>query len=506
MTLTQLFLESSQDEHEPKKPITFTGSTNQVSHLADIFSSITTINTQALMVISLKGINIFAEYNHILNAHLTIDPSLFSTYNIYSEDDGPTPTSLSDLESQELRLGIDISLIAESFSAAATTGSKGGNAASGSTNVSAANNNDNVVCYIKYNGEGHPLIIEFEDRLMNEKIEFLTFYLDIRYPYDPNEIEDEEQYDLIVNPSEIHFEVILRSDVFTNLLQDLQQINTVDLYIFVSNKYRNLGEKPGQPSRNYNRVAFMDNQLNFISKGAIGHLKLLFPNHKVMLEKLDIFKKNQSDEMIQIQSSLITCYNFTNFIKIFKAVKLSSKCKIMKDLSGILSVQLLCKNPKLPNYAGTLITFNMLEISTVTDEFGTDDITELSLNNIFDDDFYEYIREYNNNGTAKTRPPNDVNEDYEDLALMREQQAARKPSEFASLLTKDGVPQLTYDSFRQAPQNKEYDDIQVDETVYDPPSSKKPNNNNNKKRQKRDSGKSKTVEAVGDAFEVPLFL
>ncbi|KAK7677817.1 hypothetical protein QCA50_019250 [Cerrena zonata] len=371
MTLTQLFLESSQDEQEPKKPITFTGSTNQVSHLADVFSSITTINTQALM--------------------------------------NRSP-------------------------AAATTGSKGGNAASGSTNVSAANNNDNVVCYITYNGEGHPLIIEFEDRLMNEKIEFLTFYLDIRYPYDPNEIADDEQYDLIVNPS----------------------------------------EKPGQPSRNYNRVAFMDNQLNFISKGAIGHLKLLFPNHKVMLEKLDIFKKGQSDEMIQTQSSLITCYNFTNFIKIFKAVKLSSKCKIMKDLS-------------------------------VTDEFGTDDITELSLNNIFDDDFYEYIKEYNNNGTAKTRPPNDVNEDYEDLAIMRDQQAARKPSEFASLLTKDGVPQLTYDSFRQAP-HKEYDDIQVDETVYDPQSSKKPNNNNNKKRQKRDSGKSKTVEAVGDAFEVPLFL
>lgn len=425
-----LFLPSSQGSDGPAEaPVSFTASTNQISHLAEVFSSITAVNNQALMIISPKGFIIYSEYNHILNVQLRIDPSLFSTYSIYADES-------VDQEDLQLKLGVDISLISESFNAAATSklSSLGGSSAV-----------DNVICYISYKGEGFPLVIEFEDRLINEKIEFYTFHSDMTYPYDdinsdPN--PEVENYNLVINHSEVHFELILKSDVLANLLQDLTQIGTIDLYIFVSNKRRRLGESLQASHTRNGRGAgghsFIENQLNFISKGLIGHLKLLFPNSKGLLEKLSIYEKSgTADKMNATNASLITCFNFNNFIKIFKAVKLSTKCKIMKDLSGVLSLQLLCKNPKLANYSGTLITFNMLEITNLTGQYDEPEENRLNLNNIFDDDFYDYIHEYNQNGSLVGGLPL-VNE-YEEL--------------------NDGVnptvPPLSYASFKQRPGDKD---------------------------------------------------
>lgn len=341
----------------------FIASTNQVAHLADVFLAVAAISAQAMMIILEKGIVVYNEYHHILNGQLVIDPSLFSTFTF---------------EGDELRLGVDIALIADSFAA--------------------ANSTESSLCYINYAGEGHPLVIEFEDRFMNEKIEFLTFYIDMIYPYDD---VDDDNYNLVVNHNEVQFEVILKSDVLTNLLQDLSQINTSELHVFVSNKWRNLGESV-RAAHTRDRAlesgqAFVDNQLNFISKGPIGYSKLLFPSNKATLEKLAIYERDSGD-MRPTNASVMTSFNFPNFIKIFKAVKLSLKCKIMRDLQGVLSVQSLCKNPRLPNYSGTLITFNMLEVTT--DE-------TININSIFDDAIYEYIQDYGN-GPSRPREVNTV--------------------------------------------------------------------------------------------------
>ena len=261
--------------YENSSPFTFTASTNQISHLADVFSSITSINSQALMIITTNGIVIYSEYNHICNVQLSIDPSLFGTYNFYSEN---SVNSLQD--DKELRLGVDIGLISDAFNAAASSAVSKNKTKSTSNNgnsVTANNSVDNLMCYLTYNGEGHPLVIEFEDSLMSEKIEFLTFYLDIAYPYDASntqEEEEDEQYNLVINHSEIQFEVILKSDVFANLLKDLQQINTVDLFIYISNEMRQLGPKRQKSKKSQKSgPLYLDKQFNFISKGPIGHLK-----------------------------------------------------------------------------------------------------------------------------------------------------------------------------------------------------------------------------------------
>lgn len=203
---------------------------------------------------------------------------------------------------------------------------------------------------------------------------------------------------------------------------------------------------------------------------------------------------HDDSEMKPINTSLISCYNFGNFSKIFKAVKLSIKCKIMKDLSGILSIQLLCKNPQLTNYSGTLITFNMLESTTIVDKFDKNEEPEeferFHLNNIFEDESYEYIKDYNDKNPKRVPMPNIEStniQEYEELGN-----------------EKDEPPILSYASFRNNSKLATSNNVQINETIYE-----EDKNGNNKKRKKEiESAKDsdKDVKTVGSAIEIPLFL
>lgn len=328
--MSQLFVPEEPD-------VGFTACTSQIQHIADVLSAIATINAQAIMMIRPGGITIYTESNHVCNAQLTIESSLFSNYSC----------------SHEMQLGVDVLLISECFLSVTPPVAK-------KTAKTAA---DSVTCYITYHGEGHPLVIEFEDKLVSEKLEFLTFYLDMNLP------EDQDEH-LVINHSEIQYDLILRSEVFANLLTDLQQIGTTDLIVNVLNEFQSLGAT--------NHIRFYKNDLNFVSHGPIGHLKLIYPSEKTVLERIQIFEKD-SDLMVPVNSSVSSCYKFAIFSKIIRAVKLSTKCKLLKDLSGVLSVQLLCKNYQMTGYLGTLITFHMLE--SESEEINTAGF----------DDTYEYM-------------------------------------------------------------------------------------------------------------------
>lgn len=350
--MSQLFIPSSPNSNGDQRNLSFMASTVNVAHLAESLSALTSVSSHALMIFSESGITVYSEYNHILNVQLTIDASLFSSY------------SLSDLtqasQDAELRLGIDIQLVSDALTAAASTALPKPKTAAGAA--------DAVVCYIKYMGEGHPLVIEFEDRLMSELIEFSTFYYEYEYPYDAAAHVTSE---LLVNHDRIQLEVILKSDLLANLILDLILLNTQELFLYASTTG--------------------NNQLNFISKGSIGYLKLTYPNGKTMLEKMEIHE--QREDMELVPGSVLSSFNFASFVRIFRAVRMSTRCKMMKDMSGVFSVQLLCKNLGISGYPGTLITFNMLERA---DEADTD------VNALFDDELYQHEKQ---NLEASTTEP-----------------------------------------------------------------------------------------------------
>lgn len=326
--------------------MSFTASTTHISHLAEVFLALSGVGSQGLVIIGPTGIVVYCENNHILNCQAIIDISLFGSYNLAVAEgeaggdssrangtNGTSSTQFGDIQlgdtqlsnstqfsddgadaGADLRFGIDLSLINHSFEV--------------------LNSNKDITCYLSYNGEGSPFIIEFEDTIMSERIEFLTFYVDIEYPYDvPLEDQDKE---LVVNYNDLEYEMILKSDILTNILQDLHQINTSELYIYLSKS---------------------DSQLQFISNGPIGLLKLIYPNEKTILEKMELYLNQQ----------YISNFKFLTFIKCFKAVRLSNKSKLLRDSNGIFSIQLICKDSNNNTYSGTLITVNMLELDQQID-------------------------------------------------------------------------------------------------------------------------------------------
>ncbi|KAI5962709.1 RAD17 [Candida theae] len=301
---------------KPKPEAHFSASTNQIGHLSDVFQSLIAVNSQAIITIRSGGITIYSTYNYTINVHVNIDPALFSSYELTTAT-SIDQHSLSDKEGAEeeelgLRLGVDINLIANCFTSVLNT----------------MKSEKSISCTITYKGDGHSLVIEFDDTLITERLDFYTFYID------EEELLENEQLQggpgSRINYENVILEIMLKSDVLTNLLQDLYQIDTEILFIYSA-----------------------EGVLNFISKGAIGMSKLMFPNEKSVMEKLHID---------QSHLHIISQFRFAEFYKIFRAVKLSSKCKFIKDADGCFSIQLICKNHQQSGYPGTLLTINMTEL------------------------------------------------------------------------------------------------------------------------------------------------
>lgn len=454
--MSQLFIPSSPD---PKSPVLssqhgdtnlrFSASSIQVGHIADVLGAIASVHHQALIIINDTGMTLYSEYNHILNAQLTIDASLFSVFEL-SSPNGATCAN------RELRLGIDVLLISDSFAAAASaTLPRNKGMGTGSTS-------ETVVCYMRYDGEGCPLIIEFEDRLISEQIEFNTFYIEMDYPYDTLSLQRKtEGHELLINRDIIQFEVILKGDLLSNLLQDLQNLNTEELYMQVSNQAKGI-------------MGIQKNELNFFSKGSIGYLKLIFPNGKTMLEKLEIFAQG-ADGPVPTTGSVLSCLNFLPLVKILKAVKMSSKCKIMRDTSGVLSFQLLCRKPTGLNYPGTLVAFNMLESSV--DSNDVEQKVQVDVSGLFDDQLYEYIKDVS--------PA--------DAELNTVQPDRNKNQNVAEVLLVDPQQPFSYASFKRLDANKVNAHEQEEE-------------HQSKRSRGSDADTTGDFTTVGGAVEIPLFL
>lgn len=311
------------------------------------------------MIISHKGITLFADGNHICNIQATIDASLFTSYNF---DAGGSQDSL------ELRLCVDVKLMADCFNAVSAA-YKGKKTTSGT-------DNNSVKCFMNYNGEGTPFVVEFEDNVLSEVLEFATFYSDILYPYDAWErsYDTDDDYGLILNHSEVQFEIILKSDAFYQVLRDLEQVNTLDVFLIVSNQNRYLGSGHSRGPR------VIEKLLQFVAKGSMGHLKHMYPPEKSLIEKLNLYQLRDG-YMEETQGSMITSYNYSILKNAHRATKLSSKCKIRKDIAGTLSIQLLCRCAAT-QYLGTLITFNMTESASDPDA-----VNSSTFSDMFDDDY-----------------------------------------------------------------------------------------------------------------------
>ncbi|OBA22326.1 hypothetical protein METBIDRAFT_11181 [Metschnikowia bicuspidata var. bicuspidata NRRL YB-4993] len=354
-----LFLPSSPaDNPGPHGPadaspgLLFAAATTHVAHVADVLALVAAIHPYALMVVSPDGVTFFAEYNHVLSVQAAVDASLFLVFRCAGA---------------AVQLGINVQMVSSAFAAAAATGLP--RAKGGPPLPDAAPGPDPVWCHLKYRGAGHALVVEFEDRLMSEQIEFATFVLDVWLPH------GDAGAALALDHAALRFEAILQSDILAVLLLDLHSLGTEDLLVYVGGAG---GDKGGDKGGGAGLV-------DFVLRGAIGVLKLVYPRARAVLQKAEVHGPGAAP------GPVVCTLGFASFLRIFRAVRLSSKCKLMGDAAGVLCVQLLCKHAAAPSYPGTLVAFHMLE---KTAPGGTAHDVHVDIAGLFDDRVYQEVREY----------------------------------------------------------------------------------------------------------------
>lgn len=309
------YLPSSQLPHSQppsaSQEARFVAATTTTRHLADVFGLITPVSKEAVITIGNDGMRIYAELEHRLsNLLVTVDSTVFRQWQL-------TPPNAT------LKLQLDISLIALAL-------------------LSVPNDPEGKhTCIFSYDGLGSPFVIEFDDNLISERIEMHTYVHDI----------DDGSHVLGIDRSRVHFEITLDLKTFTALLESLHNVGTTEVSLNISNT-------PETDIR-HQLTGGNHNSLFFVSKGPIGLMKVIYPGMPTVLERVDIY--DDSDNPTPITSQVLLLYSFKQLGQILKAVRLSSKCKLVKDYRGVLLLQLLCRNQS----NATLMTYNLVELSNV---------------------------------------------------------------------------------------------------------------------------------------------
>lgn len=239
-------------------------------------------------------------------------------------------------------------------------------------------------CTLGYQFEGAPFILTFEDDLIVERCELMTYFVDpetrsMLRPKDrhrrnnrqkskrsndqsmnsnSNDDEDDilDNYDQMIDDNTIFqldadrviFESVMKSAIFYDALKDMKDLNTDEFVLYCSTK-----EKSNSDSNLAGKMTRSSKRLIFISKSddtSIGYSKLIVPDEKPFLRELEVFKPSsdnirEPDEadfiMVPCSASVSSFYHFEYFAKIIKAIKLSKLIKIRKDMNGITSFLIL---------------------------------------------------------------------------------------------------------------------------------------------------------------------
>ncbi|ODV59970.1 Rad17p ASCRUDRAFT_71440 [Ascoidea rubescens DSM 1968] len=352
--------------------------TAEVSHIASMLSAIT-FGTQCVIIITKDGLIFTTENNHIIRISINFDIELFDEYyfnalsntetgrlgtdNVdnngiiqnkdHRDDINNLDKTNDEIEHDDneknddiIKVIVDLKTITESFSVASSLSKK-------------EDILNDIYCTMSYEGAGYPFIIEFDDYKIHEICEFST------YVNFDDEVDDKDAgnnldlyYGLNLNYNEIIFDMIINGDVMFNILKDLKDINTEELYIYAGSykkKTRNNGYFFAETDTSENKCANSENNINtregyrieneviFISKGELGYSRLILPQDRSILEKLVLKKFNNINGQLEtaINDEIISNFKFESFFKIFRAIRSSSRIRFQKDNNGVLGIHLL---------------------------------------------------------------------------------------------------------------------------------------------------------------------
>jgi hypothetical protein len=226
-----------------------------------------------------------------------------------------------------------------------------------------------VECTFRYERNGDPFIMMFEDEFIIEKCQLNTYILENIAPqnrrngknetlpdknqdfedvsgfFNDNSLNDESIFRL--DTKKVLFEIVVKSYILHDTIKDMCDLNTDKFILYCKQNKINNESNHANNDKNF--------KLIFISKSksdTIGFSKIIIPNKVLDVPKFEVFKplmstREADDETLDncFDLSLSSTYHFDYFAKLLKAFKLSKLIKIRKDMNGITSLLfLLVKN------------------------------------------------------------------------------------------------------------------------------------------------------------------
>lgn len=315
----------------------FTGSTTNVYHVAQLLQTISP-TSNATLLISASGLAFTVHHHHVCKIRATVHRTLFADFALslpaaavlsLVTDPSADPSADSSADPSagapaSVEIGVDLAAITECFNMQAQAATSWSSGVHTNTSTQHAINPSTVLCVILYLSPGSPLVIDFQDEVISERVEFSTFHVSS---------DDSPAAVLTLDHLALVYELMLKLDVLHDILKDLKDTLTDDLFVYVL------------PAP----------ELTFISRGELGYSKLIFPSERTVLELLTMYG-NGADRPVVLR------YNYPMLTKVLRAVRRLYKTKVFKDARGLMLLVLLVASPELAHYHGLVVEFSLLEM------------------------------------------------------------------------------------------------------------------------------------------------
>lgn len=444
--------------------VSFVASTTNITSVCSLITSIAPFGDTFYLTITQDGLSFSVVCNNVCKVVLTLDVRLFSDYEL-------------DSSKQRIVLSLNLKSLLETINLHLPVGDK-------------ESPEMRTKCTFSYKEPGSPFVLIFEDDLIVERCELLTFFIE------PEVEENLDSSAFELDSSQLIFETVLKSTIICDAFKDMDDLNTDEFILYCSSREEH-------------------KQLIFISRSkdsSIGYSKLIVPEKKALLKDLTIYDPINStgDSAVACDASVSSFYHFNYFAKIIRAIRLSKLIKIRKDVNGLTSFLALIGPTKGSSqlFYGTSIKFVTLEsvpmderILTSSNEVPTA-ASELGYNN---PEVERMIRDEENIQVVRISDGQLTLDDYFQPQEFVQQSEMPPPPVghlHGSLRVTEELTRSVLGLTKQAAAKFD-EDIDVNRTEETPLVK-------NTKRRKKQSKKKKKdgegIETVGGAIEIPLFI
>lgn len=271
-------------------------------------------NDDVMIYIDRDGLSFIRDYHGSIRIQLLLSRELFLSYTYNDDQSVPRTVDASDShdnnntildESDCMKLCIKLSHLLDTI------------------NVVSKNQDDIIECTMNYDGYGSVFSLILQDSLVEEKVSYSTYLFN-------EALKDKEAELLQLQRDLIQFECIIKGDILYNALRDLKEYNAKECYLYAKVSSR----------EDYNENIFA-----LIAKSDIGYSKIILPNNRNIIEKLEIFNllkdHNNNNNKLLYNVPIIAYFDFNRFDKIRLSCRIASKVLIRLDTNGVLGVNIL---------------------------------------------------------------------------------------------------------------------------------------------------------------------